>query len=75
MPGYSASGSASMAQVWRVHRKGPPPLTLQKDTVAIPEPKRGEVLVKVHSAAVNPGESGPAIPPSGRKNEQGTHAS
>ncbi|GAC92938.1 hypothetical protein PHSY_000497 [Pseudozyma hubeiensis SY62] len=56
MSGYSASRSEDMAQIWRIHKKGLPPVTMQLDTVAIAEPQQDEVLVKVHSAAVNPVE-------------------
>ena len=48
-------GSASTAKAWRIHKKGLVPVTMKKETIAVPEPKKGEVLVEVRSAAINPG--------------------
>lgn len=53
----SAQESASNATAWRIHKKGLVPVTMKKETIAIPQPKQGEVLVEVHCAAINPGKS------------------
>lgn len=45
-------GNRSM-MAWRVHEFGPPE-TMQFERVPVPEPGRGEVLVKVHAAGVGP---------------------
>lgn len=49
--------SEGNAVAWRIHKKGLLPVTMKKETISVPEPKQGEVLVEVHSASINPGES------------------
>lgn len=49
--------SEGIAIAWRIHKKGLLPITMKKEAIAIPEPEQGEVLVEVHSAAINPGET------------------
>jgi D-arabinose 1-dehydrogenase-like Zn-dependent alcohol dehydrogenase len=47
------SPASSSMKAWRVHEFGPPEVMIF-ETVPRPDPRPGEVLVKVHAAGVGP---------------------
>lgn len=50
----SVTMSTRSACAWQYDRSGALPTTLKKTQVQLPALKTGEVLVKVHAAALNP---------------------
>ena len=53
----TSSSSTEKAAAWILTKPGSPLEHLKKEIVDLPQPKGSQVLVKVHAAALNPGES------------------